>query len=418
MTMNHPDTQPATTPPARRFILWQLVWSLAAVQGAITLSWVIYKLYLPQLLAQFGFSAGFAVSLLFIENILAIALEPVMGGLSDRTKRWMGTRFPLISLGVILAATLFILIPCFAIFVSPATALGYLLPALMVQWAIAMAVFRSPVLALLGQAASVSELPQAVSVLTFVGGAFAAFAPLSRDWLLSLGPAVTFGAGSIVLLIAVGILRTLHPPTSETASNLPLSEHPNQQQNGRTLLSSLGLIFATGLFVTWGMRFLMNTLSLVFKAGLPNIDVKIPLFWVAIGIALAALPAGKFASEVGNRWGILIGILGTLLLLLLIGVLPTPGLIIFATLGLVIFVSLINNGTIPFAIELMPASRSGLGVGMFFSGIAAAFSVFDLIFGAIDGLTLFTSTLYTIILFIFAGLWVSLSLVAKREPSL
>jgi hypothetical protein len=40
-------TQPA--------VLWLQVWGLAAVQGAITLTWIIYNLYLPQLLAQFSF---------------------------------------------------------------------------------------------------------------------------------------------------------------------------------------------------------------------------------------------------------------------------------------------------------------------------------------------------------------------------
>ncbi len=37
-------------------VLWRQVLGLTAVQGAITLAWVIYRLYLPDLLAQFGWS--------------------------------------------------------------------------------------------------------------------------------------------------------------------------------------------------------------------------------------------------------------------------------------------------------------------------------------------------------------------------
>jgi len=48
--------------------------------GAITLTWVIYNLYLPQLLGQFGFPKQLAVGLLILENALAVVMEPLMGG--------------------------------------------------------------------------------------------------------------------------------------------------------------------------------------------------------------------------------------------------------------------------------------------------------------------------------------------------
>lgn len=35
-------------------VLWEQVLGLTAVQGATTLAWVIYRLYLPDLLAHFG----------------------------------------------------------------------------------------------------------------------------------------------------------------------------------------------------------------------------------------------------------------------------------------------------------------------------------------------------------------------------
>ena len=97
------------------------VWVLAAVQGAITLSWLIYNIYLPQLLTQFGFPASLAVGLVLVENALGAVLEPVMGGLSDQARRWVGTRFPFISVGMILASALFIAIPCVVSLIPPTT---------------------------------------------------------------------------------------------------------------------------------------------------------------------------------------------------------------------------------------------------------------------------------------------------------
>jgi hypothetical protein len=73
--------------PGGAGVLWLQVSGLAAVQGAITLSWVIYRLYLDKLLVQFGFTAALAATLLVTENLLAAFMEPVMGGLSDRAKR-------------------------------------------------------------------------------------------------------------------------------------------------------------------------------------------------------------------------------------------------------------------------------------------------------------------------------------------
>ncbi len=75
----------------QRAVLWLPVCGLAAMQGAITLTWLIYNLYLPQLIVQLGLTKQLAEGLLIIENALAVVMEPLMGGLSDRAKRWVGT---------------------------------------------------------------------------------------------------------------------------------------------------------------------------------------------------------------------------------------------------------------------------------------------------------------------------------------
>jgi Na+/melibiose symporter-like transporter len=107
--MNNSKSQPS--------ILWVQVLALAGLQAAITLTWLVYNLYLPKLLTQFGFPASLAVGLLVLENALSVVLEPLMGGLSDQAIRWLGSRFPFISAGVILASTLFIAIPCIVTFI-------------------------------------------------------------------------------------------------------------------------------------------------------------------------------------------------------------------------------------------------------------------------------------------------------------
>lgn len=76
------------------------------------------------------------------------------------------------------------------------------MPGVLIAWAMAMSVFRTPAISLICRYAFASELPIAMSFLTLVGGFIGALRPISQDFLLSLGAQLTFTIVSIVLLIA------------------------------------------------------------------------------------------------------------------------------------------------------------------------------------------------------------------------
>jgi Na+/melibiose symporter-like transporter len=118
---------------------WRLLSGLVAIQAAISLAWVIYNVYLPDLLKQFGFDPAFGLALLIVENFIAAFMEPLMGGLSDRLKRNLGSSVPLIVAGIILTSAFFIAIPVVTIFGNPESMTRWLLPAMIVIW-----VRRSP----------------------------------------------------------------------------------------------------------------------------------------------------------------------------------------------------------------------------------------------------------------------------------
>jgi hypothetical protein len=60
---------------------------VAALQAAITLTWMLYRLYLPQLLAGFGF-AGFDRGITILEDALAITIEPFAGCRTSSVTGW------------------------------------------------------------------------------------------------------------------------------------------------------------------------------------------------------------------------------------------------------------------------------------------------------------------------------------------
>jgi hypothetical protein len=139
------------------------------MQGAIVLCWIVYRMYIPDLLGQFGFPKDSSVVILAIEGFLAVLIEPMFGSLSDRQKTLWGLKGPFVTIGVLLSAGLLLILPAIVLLGNPDSFLRWLFIALVILWAMAMAMFRSPMLARLGEFACQRDWSYAASVLTLVG---------------------------------------------------------------------------------------------------------------------------------------------------------------------------------------------------------------------------------------------------------
>ncbi|MEM7793694.1 MAG: MFS transporter [Cyanobacteria bacterium P01_C01_bin.118] len=360
-----------------RRILWLQVLGLAAVQGAISLTWVIYNLYLKDLLVTFGFAASLATLLLVVENAMGAVMEPLMGSFSDQRQHWVGSRFPQIALGMILSAVCFLGIPL--VVIVGGVSLKALLPFALVAWALAMTVFRSPALSLLGRYAFEADLPQAASVLTMVGGVTGAMAPLASDFILGLGPLAAFSIGTVVLLLAALVLRQVNP--GKAVSSSPSSTGANAQMQW----ANLPWIFATGASVALGLRLLLQSFpKAVAETGFSQ--PKLIMVALFVAVAVSALPCGQLATRLGNRRAMLIGFAGMVLAAGVTTVMGTAGIAVVVAIAIGIAFSLVANGTLPYALSMVPPTKAGLGTGLYFSGGAAAMSVLGSI-GADLGLT-------------------------------
>jgi len=409
-----PGEQPSPLNPSGLGVLWLQVAGLAAVQGAIFLCWVIYKAYLPKLLGKFGFPVELATTLLIVESFLGAVMEPLMGALSDQAQRFLGTRFGFISVGVILSSALFIAIPAVAIFGNSNAALGWVFIVVVVSWALAMTVFRSPATVLLNIYATPAALPLAMILVTFLVTLVSAFVPFISRLILGLGPGLSFAIGSFVLLGATAILRFVHPPSPP-----PLSTENQVSSSSPKIISqilTLGLIFATGASVAWGSRFLMDTLGKVVKSQVAAANFDGVMFAIAISLAFAAIPAGAIAFKQGNERAMLFGIAATTGLLLLMALSPSWGILLAVIVALVFAFSFINIGAIPYAICLAPPQRAGLGLGMYFGGSAAASAVFSLVFPSTSQIVPMTGAILAAIAFVVAGLCIiSNTMIAPSE---
>ena len=204
-------------------VLWIKVWGIAALQGAITLSWVIYNLYLPILLVQLGLGQKIAIALLIGENLIEALIEQIFGRNSDHQQQLFGSRIPVVTAGIVLSSALFIAIPSLIIF-APSNIKKPLFLVLVVAWASAMAIYRSPAMAILGRCATIDSLPQAASVLTLVGGLVGAFRFDAYGLIVEMGADFAFALGSFSLLVAGGILRWFNPSEAPKV----VEQHPQR----------------------------------------------------------------------------------------------------------------------------------------------------------------------------------------------
>ncbi len=361
-------------------ILWAQVCGLALVQGAIALTWVIYNLYLVQLLESFGFPKALATGLLIIENLLAMVMEPLMGSFSDRFQHQVGSRFPLIGLGVVIAAGCFLAIPT-VLFWGQGPLLRWVLPLMLVAWALAMTVFRSPALSLLGRYAFRTQLPLAAGILTLVGGLAGAMGPLASQFILGLGPMVAFGMGSGVLIVAALVLG-LVGPNRDVASAAPAAGGVWTLPWGRLLW-----VFGTGVGVTLGFRLIMGTFPMVLKGQVPDANPATVMGTIFVSLALTAIPAGAVAVRLGNRRAMIVGLSGMALVCAAVVAIHSTamGMVLAALFGASF--SLVSNGTIPFALSMVPVEKAGLGTGIYFSGGALASSLFGALVGGTSALS-------------------------------
>jgi len=158
----------------------------------VSLLWLLYNSYVPIFLQAgnpafenqgtmtvgFGLSAAMAGLIMTLDNIAAFFIQPVIGVLSDRTRTRFGRRMPYILIGVPVAAIAFALIPVAVNQIPPELSgqidqLGGQLAFFMVAIGVmllAMATFRTPVIALMPDITPSPLRSKANGVINLMGG--------------------------------------------------------------------------------------------------------------------------------------------------------------------------------------------------------------------------------------------------------
>ena len=402
---------------------------------SISAFWQMYDNIVPLLLkTTFGMDESLAGTIMAADNILALFLLPLFGGLSDKIDTKLGRRTPFILAGTAVAVILVNILPIldnsYAAeatpfkFVSFVITLGLLL--------IAMGTYRSPAVALMpdvtpkplrSKGNAIINLMGAVGGMLYLAIAAVMYPTAKVQGLTHVNYQPLFIVVSLIMFIAVLVLfLTIREPKLVAENRALEAKHPewnlakSDGSGNETLPSpvkrSLGFLLAS--IALWfagynGVTTWFTTyIAVVMGEGLGGASTC--LLVGTIGAIISYLPIGMLASKFGRKTMISFGTL------LLTGCFITGFIlttlydhinilmyVVFALVGLAW--ASINVNSLPMVVEMCRGSDVGKFTGYYYTASMSAQVITPILAG-----TLLKHIGYNI-LFPYAAFFVAMSFV-------
>jgi hypothetical protein len=331
-------------------------WALAALQAAVTLSWMAYAYHQPRLLAHFGFET-LAGILAWYLALAGTTLAPLAGDASDRLVRSGGNRFPVVRAGVALAAASFVAVAVTARAGGDSPA-RFVLPLFVAVWIAGMTVFQAPALAIVRDGADVRDLPSAMVPIVLATTVPLALWPWLEPVLEQSGGTLTFLAGGIAVVgtaLALGAtVEVAHDERGVTADAMPVPSPAWAFACG--VASAVVVLLATELVPA----------VLGARVGLGGGSWLAALTMI-VGSAVVPL-APRVAATLGSgralALGVAIAVLGRVVAIPVGGVGAALAIAVVTGLGLGLHLAT----ALPFALSSAPTGRAGLTTGLYVAG--------------------------------------------------
>ena len=353
----------------------------------ISVMWTLYNAYVPIYLQAgsptfdapgevgFGLGAGLTGVIMTLDNIAAFFLLPLIGVWSDRIWTRFGRRLPFILALAPIAIVAFILIPVAVQMIPPELCgqvdqLGAPLALFMIAvgvFLVAMAGFRTPVVALMPDLTPSPQRSQANGVINLMGGVGTLVATLGSGFLYGMGRIVPFIFGGVLMAAAVLMLLFFvkEPREFEAAAH---------EEEGLGALRGIkrvspearrSLAFLMGAIFCWfvGYNAVETFLSSygVSELGMSTGTAPLLMGVAALAFLAFAIPAGHISARFGRRRTIISGlaIFGVLLMVNFFLRNPTLIWLIMAIGGM--GWALVNINSLPMVVDIS-ASNADLGI--------------------------------------------------------
>ncbi|HOE69776.1 MAG TPA: MFS transporter [Brevefilum sp.] len=360
----------------------------------VSVIWSVYNAFVPLFLDErFGLHAGFISFIMVLDNIAALVIQPPLGIFSDRVRSPIGRRLPFIVVGAPVAAGMFGLIPH-----------AQVLPLFIfscITLLLAMAFWRTPVVALMPDTTPSEHRSPANGVINLMGGLGTVLATLIGGPLYNINPAYPFYlGGGLVTLAAILVLIFIREPKEYIASKLHLADKAEGSQMETNVLKNISNVFTQKdksalfillsillWFIAWNSLETFFTLFGVNHLGLTGGDSAFQISFTGLSFMLMAIPAGILARKFKRKRVISAGLwvmIATMILIYLI-----PGNILttkfaslmgsgFYVISIILIVAgfgwaMINVNSLPMVVDMTDDERIGTYAGLyyFFSQLAA-----------------------------------------------
>lgn len=352
----------------------------------VSVLWSLYNTYVPILLEQkFALDAAAIGFFMSLDNIAALLIQPSVGAWSDRLRTKLGRRLPFILVGAPIAAVAFGLVP-----------LANTLPmfvAFTVTTILAMAFWRTPVVALMPDVTPSRLRSQANGIINFMGGLGLVLGTSIGAMLVRQNQAYPFWFGSLLVVLAAALVLIFVREPKVYADN-PNVEKPNMWKSLKELISSkhgdairifLAIFF---WFIAYNAIEAFLSLYGINHLGLDESGAGKLITSVGFSFLLFSIPAGFIGGKLGRKKTISIGLIIMIFVLLSVYFLPKDLLIqthgklplLGDFMNLTIFLlfagigwACININSLPVVVDLTDAVHIGTYTGLYylFSTLAA-----------------------------------------------
>ena len=240
----------------------------------VSVIWGVYNAFVPVFLAQkFSLEPAFIGFFMTLDNIAALFIQPPVGVWSDRLRTKIGRRMPFILVGAPIGALAFGLIPLAAVLPLFVACTSTLI--------LSMALWRTPVVALMPDITPSNKRSQANGIINFMGGVGSIISFLGGSALYKMSPAFPFwlGSGLVILAALLVFIFIKEPKELKTITDAPVNSVAGffdfLGQHMVTLMLSFLIAVAAGAVLT----------ILVPAARTIGSEIGIPVY-VGVGVVL------------------------------------------------------------------------------------------------------------------------------------
>ena len=352
----------------------------------VSIIWGVYNAFVPIFLAnKFNLGPVFIGFFMTLDNIAALFIQPPVGAWSDRLRTPIGRRMPFILVGAPIGALVFGLIPIAAVlplFVASTSTL-----------ILSMAIWRTPVVALMPDITPSAYRSPANGIVNFMSGIGAIVALQTGGALYKISPAFPFwmGSGLVILSALLVFIFIKEPEEYEVGKQQPNIFNSLREIFSESDKSAVRLFWAIFFWFigfsaieTFFTLYAKNHLGINEADGATLLSV-LPLFFV-----LFAIPSGWIAKRIGRRPTIATGLIILTVILTLLYITPAkmllspilrlplvgiplleegPRMLTFAGVLLIfggIGWALININSLPMVVDMVEDARIGTYTGLYY----------------------------------------------------